>query len=51
MKSILDRTFEYVPAAKTDLKKTFDRIRRMQKQLRDQTEKKVTPIGNKKEAK
>lgn len=28
MKSILDPTFRYVPAASTDLKKTFARVRR-----------------------
>lgn len=28
MKSILDPTFRYVPASKTDLKKTFARVRR-----------------------
>ena len=28
MKSILDRSFDYTPAARTDLKKTFARIRR-----------------------
>lgn len=33
MKSILDPTFEYTPSAKTDLKKTFARIRREQKAL------------------
>jgi hypothetical protein len=31
MKSILDRTFRYTPSAKTDLKKTFARIRREQR--------------------
>lgn len=31
MKSILDRTFDYTPAAATDLKKTFARIRREQR--------------------
>lgn len=31
MKSLLDRSFEYVPAAKTNLKKTFARIRREQR--------------------
>ncbi len=31
MKSILDRSFQYVPAAETDLKKTFARLRREQR--------------------
>jgi hypothetical protein len=30
MKSILDRSFRYTPAAKTNLHKTFARIRREQ---------------------
>lgn len=30
MKSILDKSFRYVPAAKTDVRKTFARIRREQ---------------------
>jgi hypothetical protein len=32
VKSILDRTFQYTPAAKTDLKKTFTRARREQRE-------------------
>lgn len=28
MKSILDRSFNYTPAAETDLKKTFARLKR-----------------------
>ncbi len=28
MKSILDRSFRYVPSRETDLRKTFERIRR-----------------------
>lgn len=31
MKSLLDRTFRYTPSVETDLKKTFDRIRRQLK--------------------
>ena len=31
MKSILDRSFRYVPSAHTDLRKTFARIRREQR--------------------
>ena len=30
MRSILDRSFHYTPAARTDLRKTFARIRREQ---------------------
>lgn len=32
MKSILDPTFKYVPSSKTNLAKTFDRIRKEQKE-------------------
>jgi hypothetical protein len=31
MKSILDRSFRYVPSAHTDLRKTFARVRREQR--------------------
>jgi len=34
MKSILDPTFQYVPAVETDLKKTFARIRREQERAK-----------------
>ncbi|HVE51071.1 MAG TPA: hypothetical protein VNG69_15835 [Casimicrobiaceae bacterium] len=47
MKSILDPTFSYTPAASTDLRKTFARIRReMRKQTRIDAENaaKVSPI-------
>jgi len=33
-RSILDRSFEYTPSAKTDIKRTFKRVRR--EQLEDQ---------------
>jgi hypothetical protein len=31
MKSILDRSFQYTPAAQTDLRRTFKRVREEQK--------------------
>jgi len=31
VKSILDRSFKYTPSTKTDLRKTFDRLRREQR--------------------
>lgn len=34
MKSILDRSFRYTSAAKTDIKRTFARIRREQAQAK-----------------
>jgi hypothetical protein len=47
MKSILDPSFNYTPAASTDLRKTFARVRReMRKQARAEAEAsaKVSPI-------
>lgn len=47
MKSILDPSFSYTPAASTDLRKTFARVRReMRKQARvdAETSAKVSPI-------
>ncbi len=32
MKTILDRSFKYIPSADTDLRKTFERIRRKLKE-------------------
>jgi hypothetical protein len=36
MKSILDPSFRYIPSAKTDLKKTFARIRLEQRAAKQQ---------------
>lgn len=36
MKHILDPSFKYVPASKTDIRKTFARIKREQKLAREQ---------------
>jgi hypothetical protein len=53
MKSILDRSFRYVPSVQTDLRKTFARIRRergggnqarIQRGVEAQTEANVVPI-------
>lgn len=38
MKSILDSSFKYTPSSQTDLRKTFDRIRRQQAQIGDEEE-------------
>ena len=36
MKSILDKSFHYTPSAQTDLRKTFARIRREQREAEQQ---------------
>ena len=43
MKSILDRIFRYTRSAETDLRKTFERLRRQQ---RNKTAVKADPPGN-----
>lgn len=52
MKSILDKEFRYTPAAATDLRKTFARIRRERAQRdaenRAETARKVAPIARRK---
>jgi hypothetical protein len=55
MTSILDPSFKYVPSGKTNIRKTFDRIRKEQKEAtKIQTNEKTQPnniIFNKKFAK
>lgn len=47
MKHILDKSFQYRPSHETDIRKTFERVRRemRQQQAREQAEKKVVPIA------
>jgi len=45
MKSILDPTFRYVPAAKTDVAATFARIRREQRATEAERVRVVRPIA------
>lgn len=52
MNRLLDRTFKYVPAAATDVRKTFARVRRELKAAQDaralasaEVAEKVKPIG------
>lgn len=47
MKSILDRSFQYTPAAKTDIRKTFRRVRAEQQRNATEREVKVAPIQRK----
>lgn len=49
MKSILDPSFKYIPAADTDLKKTFARIKREQAAQKAEREAKVTVLQRAKE--
>jgi len=44
MKSILDRSFRYTSSAATDLRKTFDRIRREQRRQLMAEELADTPV-------
>lgn len=51
--NILDQKFKYVPAASTDLKKTFARVRReqaAQKKAEEQAAKSVTPISSRRKS-
>lgn len=48
VKRILDKSFQYRPSHETDIRKTFERVRRemrQQQQAREQAEKKVVPIA------
>lgn len=51
MKSILDPTFQYIPAANTDLRKTFARLRREMRKAEGADQpaepRKVVPINPK----
>jgi len=38
MKHILDSSFRYKPSFDTDVRKTFERIRKQQQQAREQTQ-------------
>lgn len=44
MKSILDKNFKYVPAAATDIKATFAKIKAEQEANRKEQEEKVSAI-------
>lgn len=44
MKSILDPTFRYVPAANTDIRKTFAKVRREQNKVKEEQTAKVRTL-------
>lgn len=50
VKSILDRSFRYVPAAQTDIRRTFERIKREQRANAAEAKTKVKPIKERKQA-
>jgi len=45
MKSILDRSFKYVPSHETDIRKTFDRARSLERQASQAAASKVLPLN------
>lgn len=45
MKHILDKTFRYRPSHETDIRKTFERVRREMSKAQEQADKKVVPIA------
>lgn len=48
MKHILDKSFHYRPSHETDIRKTFERVRRemrQQQQARELADKKVVPLA------
>jgi hypothetical protein len=42
--NILDKRFKYTPAARTDIRKLFQRIRREQEQAQKEQAQKVQPL-------
>lgn len=47
MKRIYDKEFRYVPAASTDIRKTFERVRRQQRKNTAEVEQKVAQLPRK----
>jgi len=47
VKRILDPKFKYVPAAATDIRRTFQRIRAEQRKSAEETQAKVQPLKRK----
>ena len=45
MKRILDRNFRYRPSHETDIRKTFERVRREMSKAQERADKKVVPIA------
>jgi hypothetical protein len=45
MKRIFDKSFRYRPSHETDIRKTFERVRREMSKAQELTDKKVVPIA------
>jgi hypothetical protein len=45
MKSILDRSFKYVPSHETDIRRTFERAREIARQAQQSVAVKVLPLN------
>jgi hypothetical protein len=47
VRSLLDKDFKYTPAASTDIRKTFERIRKEQKRIAEEQASKVQLLRKK----
>ena len=45
MKSILDRSFKYIPSHETDIRRTFERARALERQVQQAAQHKVLPLS------
>ena len=45
MKTIFDKSFRYRPSHETDIRKTFERVRREMIKAQERADKKVVPIA------
>ena len=45
MKSILDRSFKYIPSHETDIRRTFERARALERQTQPAAQHKVLPLN------
>jgi hypothetical protein len=45
MKSILDRSFKYIPSHETDIRRTFERARADERQAQQAAQHKVLPLN------
>jgi hypothetical protein len=45
VKHILDKSFHYRPSHETDIRKTFERVRREMSKAQEEADKKVVPLA------